>query len=73
MGNLEEIYIIKRRIKAFFHSLVYYACHIFPVQKNKIVMWTFKEVVAMLAVLNIVRRKFLDEILCISRILRFTG
>ena len=42
MGNLEEIYIIKRRIKAFFHSLVYYACHIFPVQKNKIVMWTFE-------------------------------
>lgn len=38
----EKIYIIKRRLKAFAHSLVYYACRIFPVDDQKIVMWTFE-------------------------------
>ena len=42
MFESEKIYIIKRRIKAFLHSLVYYVCRIFPIQKNKIVMWTFE-------------------------------
>lgn len=38
----ETLYIIKRRIKAFLHGLAYYACRIFPVDKQKIVMWTFE-------------------------------
>lgn len=38
----EKIYIIKRRLKAFVHSLAYYACRIFPVDDQKIVMWTFE-------------------------------
>ncbi len=38
----EEKYILKRKIKAFAESLVYYACRIFPIQKNKVVMWTFE-------------------------------
>lgn len=42
MFESEQIYIIKRKIKAALHSLVYYFCHIFPIKKNKIVMWTFE-------------------------------
>lgn len=38
----EKKYIFKRRIKAFAHSLAYYICRIFPIEKNKIVMWTFE-------------------------------
>ncbi len=38
----EKKYIIKRKVKAFFQSLVFYACWIFPIKKNKIVMWTFE-------------------------------
>lgn len=38
----ETLYIAKRRIKAFMHGLAYYACRIFPVNKKKIVMWTFE-------------------------------
>lgn len=38
----ESIYIIKRRIIAFLHSLMYYVCRIFPVDNKKIVMWTFE-------------------------------
>ena len=38
----ESIYIIKRRIIAFLHSLVYYVCRIFPIDSKKIVMWTFE-------------------------------
>ena len=38
----EEIYIAKRKIKAFMCGLVYYACRIFPVDQKKIVMWTFE-------------------------------
>ena len=38
----ETLYIAKRRIKAFMHGLIYYACRIFPVDKKKIVMWTFE-------------------------------
>ena len=42
MFDSEQIYILKRKIKAFLHSLVYYMCHIFPIKKNKVVMWTFE-------------------------------
>ncbi len=38
----ESIYIAKRKIKAFLHSLAYYMCRIFPVDRKKIVMWTFE-------------------------------
>lgn len=38
----ESLYICKRKIKAFLHSLVYYMCRVFPVERNKIVMWTFE-------------------------------
>lgn len=38
----EELYIAKRRIMASLYSLVYYGCRIFPVDKKKIVMWTFE-------------------------------
>lgn len=38
----ESIYIAKRKLKAFIHSLAYYMCRIFPVNHNKIVMWTFE-------------------------------
>ena len=42
-GDLSEtLYIAKRKIKAFMHGLAYYACRIFPVDKKKIVMWTFE-------------------------------
>ena len=40
--NDEKKYIIKRKIKAFMHSLIYYVCQVFPIKKNKIVMWTFE-------------------------------
>lgn len=39
---LEELYIIKRKIKAFFYSITFYACRIFPIEKSKIVFWTFE-------------------------------
>ena len=38
----ETVYITKRKIKAFLHGLAYYACRIFPVDRHKIVMWTFE-------------------------------
>lgn len=38
----ETIYIGKRKLKAFMHSLAYYMCRIFPIDSNKIVMWTFE-------------------------------
>ncbi len=38
----EEIYIAKRKSKAFFHSLAFYMCRIFPVKQNKVAMWTFE-------------------------------
>lgn len=40
--NKEDRYILKRKIKAFFESLPFYACRVFPVKKNKVVMWTFE-------------------------------
>ncbi len=42
-GNFkEELYIFKRTIKAFAHSLAYCACRIFPIDDSKVVMWTFE-------------------------------
>lgn len=42
-GDLSEtLYITRRKIKAFLHGMIYYACRIFPIDKNKIVMWTFE-------------------------------
>lgn len=38
----EQVYIVKRRIKAFFYGLLFLLCRVFPVDKNKIVMWTFE-------------------------------
>ncbi len=38
----ENIYIIRRRAEAFVHGLAYYICRIFPIDKSKIVMWTFE-------------------------------
>lgn len=38
----ENVYIAKRKLKAFLHSLAYYICRIFPIDRNKIVMWTFE-------------------------------
>lgn len=38
----ERNYIIKREIKAFFYSVMFYFCRIFPIKKNKIVFWTFE-------------------------------
>lgn len=39
----ENIYIIRRKVAAFIQSLAYYACRIFPIDRNKVVMWTFEE------------------------------
>lgn len=38
----EEFYIARRKLKAFFCSLVYRLCQIFPIEQDKIVMWTFE-------------------------------
>lgn len=38
----EKIYIIKRKGKAFLHSLPYYICRVFPIHPQKVVMWTFE-------------------------------
>lgn len=39
---LKNFYIIKRSIKAFIYGLLFYGCRIFPIQRNKIVFWTFE-------------------------------
>jgi len=38
----QRIYILKRKAKAFWESLAFYACWIFPVKPNKVVLWTFE-------------------------------
>lgn len=38
----ESVYIAKRKFKAFMHSLAFYICRVFPVDHNKITMWTFE-------------------------------
>ena len=46
MGNQskfsEEVYIVKRKAKAFCRSMAYVVCRIFPMKKNKVVFWTFE-------------------------------
>ncbi len=42
MSDKESRYIAKRKIKAFFYSLPFYLCRLFPVKKNRIVMWTLE-------------------------------
>lgn len=39
---LEETYILKRRVKALLYSLLFYGCRIFPIEKDKIVFWSFE-------------------------------
>lgn len=38
----EKLYILKRRVKAFFYSLVFYVNRIYPIERNKIIFWTFE-------------------------------
>ncbi len=38
----EDMYVLKRKIRAFFYSIMFYFCRIFPIEKNKIVFWTFE-------------------------------
>ena len=38
----ERWYIQKRRAKAFFSGLAYGLCRVFPINPNKVVMWTFE-------------------------------
>jgi CDP-glycerol glycerophosphotransferase len=38
----EHIYLLKRKAKAFVHSMAYYICRVFPIDDRKIVMWTFE-------------------------------
>ncbi len=42
MNNKENRYIIKRKIKALFYSIPFYLFRVFPIKKNRIVMWTFE-------------------------------
>lgn len=38
----EEIYILKRKIKAFLNSLCFYMCRIFPIKRNLVSVCTFE-------------------------------
>ncbi len=38
----EEIYILKRKLKAFGNSLCFYACRVFPIKKNRIAVCSFE-------------------------------
>ena len=38
----EKLYILRRRIKAAFISLIFYFCRIFPVNRNRVVVCTFE-------------------------------
>ena len=38
----EERYIQKRKVKAFFHSLAYRICRVFPIKKNRVTVVTFE-------------------------------
>lgn len=38
----EEVYVLKRKVKACLYSLVFYFCRVFPIDKNKIVFWSFE-------------------------------
>lgn len=41
-NNSERKYILKRKLKAFCYSVLFYICRIFPIKQNKIVFWTFE-------------------------------
>ncbi|MDO4188981.1 MAG: CDP-glycerol glycerophosphotransferase family protein [Lachnospiraceae bacterium] len=41
-NKTEELYIIKRRIKAFGNSLCFYLCRIFPIKRNLVSVCTFE-------------------------------
>lgn len=38
----ETLYIARRKVKALLHGFAYYICRIFPIDHQKIVMWTFE-------------------------------
>ena len=38
----EQLYILKRKIKAFGNSLCFYVCRVFPIKQNKIAVCTFE-------------------------------
>lgn len=38
----ENLYISKRKLTGFFYSIIFYMCRIFPIEKNKIIFWTFE-------------------------------
>lgn len=38
----EQAYIRKRKVQAFFNSLCFYACRVFPIKKNRISVCTFE-------------------------------
>lgn len=38
----EEVYIWKRKVNAFFYSIIFYLFRICPIEKNKVVFWTFE-------------------------------
>ena len=38
----EKIYITKRKIKAFFNSICFYICRIFPIDNNLVSVCTFE-------------------------------
>lgn len=41
-SKAEELYILKRRLKAFGNSIAFYLCRIFPIKKNLISVCTFE-------------------------------
>lgn len=41
-NKTEELYILRRKVKAFANSLVFYICRIFPIKKNLISICTFE-------------------------------
>lgn len=40
--NKEKKYLIKRRLKASLYGIPFILCRVFPINKNKIVLWTFE-------------------------------
>lgn len=41
-NKTEELYILRRKAKAFANSLAFYICRIFPIKKNLISICTFE-------------------------------
>lgn len=42
MGGWERLYVFRRKCQAFFYGIPFFLCRLFPVKKNKIVLWTFE-------------------------------